>query len=351
MMKRLALFAAAAASLTVGVLTACGADSGGGAGPPDAGGEGATPPPPPSDGGSGDGSLPPPTPGAGKDFCDKTYKAYFDAYFACCNAQDKMQPQYGFSNALLTLFEMACRSDLEASIGKGRVTIDPGAAAACEAAFQGIIAQGLCGKTSSQLSAEIIPLQAEAAQCNAAVVGLQPAGQPCAGDYDCNTGLTCVGWTNASDGVCEVPPPLDASCGEGPTDGGTITVNLTLGTHPACAPGGYCSVRKCLAQQPDDGGCSSNGECLSGKCHVDHCGTQGPTDVDTPCRSNSDCLDTLYCQLPDGGFLGAGVCKPKNPANTPCAQGGLLQSGECKGICNVPDGGAGGTCISFCQSG
>jgi hypothetical protein len=349
-MKRLAFFAVAAATAAVGVLVACGGDDGnvGGTTPDGGGGGGEAAPPPNVPPGPPPGPLPPATAGQGKDFCDKTYVAFFNAYLACCTAQDKTRQEYALLG-LLTIVGQACETELEASIAKGRLSIDPKLAADCESAFAGLVSGGLCGKTSDQLGAQLN--SAQAAECKPAIIGLQAIGQPCSGDYECVTGATCVGYTSKADGTCKAPPAIGEACGKGSEEGGTgLNVNLNFGDHPGCATGAYCSIQKCVAQKADGVFCGADNECLNGKCHEDKCGSTGPTDVGTECRGNSDCKSGLYCQRsPDGGTIGS--CDTKKAAGAPCRGSGFNSTGECKGVCDVPDGGDAGSCAAFCGSG
>jgi hypothetical protein len=346
-MRRLAFFAVAAATAAIGVLVACGGDDGsvGSGTTPDGGGggDGATPPNPPP--GPPPGPLPPATAGAGKDFCDKTYVAYFNAYLACCNAQDKTRPEYAFLQ-LVNVIGQACEQDFEASIAKGRLSIDPTLAAECEGVFQSLVAGGLCGKTSEQLSSQINATQA--ASCKPAIVGRQAVEQPCAGDYDCAPGLTCVGWTSKGDGLCKDHPAIGAACGKGTEEGGGgVTVTLNFGDHPGCAVGAYCTFQKCAALKADNTSCADDKECLNGHCHEGKCGSQGPTDLASACKVNSDCKSGLYCDHPTD----AGACANKKAEGATCHGAVFSSTGECKGVCDVPDGGDAGTCASFCGSG
>jgi hypothetical protein len=300
---------------------------------------------------SGDGGGPPSDSGpinAGSlaAFCDGVYGTVTRTFEGCCNAQDQTTFQFKLADALLKVLLGLCETELPTSLSQGRIQYDVGNGSACVAAVQQAYAGYTCNGSfpSSTVSTTA---------CGAAIVGLQAAGAPCADDYECQDGLTCVGYVHQKagsvDGVCSQPPASGQTCGPGKADGGgTTIVHWNFGAHPQCATGSYCpSSGTCAAQAGSGGNCAADNECVSGlTCHMDKCGTTGPAAAGGACLSEKDCQAGLYCGRVDGG---ANACTPKLPAGSPCT--GALGS-TCKGVCDVPDGGGNnGTCATFCGSG
>lgn len=300
--------------------------------------------------GAGDGGSPPSDSGPVDAstltaFCDGIYGAFTRTFEACCTAQDQTTFQFKFADGLLHVIVALCESELPASLSQGRIQYNAADGQACVAAEQQALAGYTCGGTISGSPAA-------ASECQAAIVGLQAAGAPCGDDYECQDGLTCIGYVHqkggTTDGVCSQPPAAGQACGPGKTDGGgTTVVHWNFGNHAQCAAGSYCpSSGTCAAQVASGGSCTSNNQCVTGlTCHADKCGTAGPSPAGGSCAVESDCQSGLYCGRADGG---GSVCTPKLPAGSSCT--GSLGS-ECKGICSVPDGGTSGTCVTFCGSG
>lgn len=292
----------------------------------------------------------PPTDTELEAFCRGTLGLYAPRFEECCDpaAAPKV---YSFDVALLKSVLLACTTSLGKSVESGRAAFVPAAAATCQAnvgaTIQGRTCPDVLRTPSNQPQQSIFN---EAGGCAEAIVGHQGVDAPCSNDYECQDGLTCVGWTTNSDGACKTPPGEAAPCGYAIPDGGGFIelVRWGFGTHPRCAAGLYCASTAlaqgtCRASKLADASCDSNDECAEGlRCQLGVCGTAGPAADGAPCKRNSDCQDRLYCKSTDGGRL----CAPREVAGAPCS--GAFSS-ECQGACVEPDGGA-ASCVAFCGS-
>jgi hypothetical protein len=304
---------------------------------PDAGGHDAAPS---ADASQGDAPVPSPDGGAGVAFCDATYGVEKAAFEGCCASGDRTTDDYIFIDAVFGVVLQTCESELASAIARGRVRFDPNAAQACEASFQQTVAQGECWPQIDTNAPGKPTFGASA--CSGVVTGLQAAGAPCAVDFECADGLTCVGWAQGADGTCTMPGAAGAACERAADAGAGLYVDWGLGMHPSCAAGAYCSGSACVAQGGSGASCGSDDACTSGlTCHEAACGTTGPAAAGGGCKSKSDCQEGLYCD-PSGN-----TCQPREPAGGGCTSG----SDVCKGYCAVPDGGSGGVCTAVCGSG
>jgi hypothetical protein len=352
---RKAMFGTAAVTLVAGIVIACGGSGGGG--PLDQPGTSSSGATSSSGGSSGTGSssggpsgvYSPAQAGQGTTYCDNTYKKLTDAFATCCSAADKETFEYKFGVGLITGVSMTCGPRLESSIGKSRLEHDAAAAQSCYAAwsslFSGTCASGPAGINPNLDTPEV---KAQLETCKLVFRGLVAENGACSMDADCADGLTCVGWTADSEGTCKKPPALNETCGQGASDGGTLSlsINLAFGSHPECATGGYCSARKCVAQKNPGESCTNDEQCLGGKlCRVGICGDVGDADVNGACKQNDDCKSGLYCQRPSS--TEPGTCQTKLLEGAACTS----SVSSCKGRCDRPDSGTNGTCKSFCGSG
>lgn len=340
----------AACCLSLGLL-ACGSNSGGNtpqsqdaggdasveSGVHDGGGRDAGPS---ADGPPGDAPLPAPDGGAGVAFCDGTYGVLKAGFEGCCPSGDTTTNDYIFIDTIFGIVLQTCEDELSSAIARGRVRFDTTAAQACEASFQQTVGQGECWP-QIDTNAPGKPIFAANA-CAGVVTGLQGAGAPCAVDFECADGLTCVGWAQGADGTCTKPGAPGAACERAADAGAGLYVNWGLGTHPSCASGAYCPDSKCIAQGGSGATCTTDDACTSGlTCHQGKCGTTGPAATGGACQSKSDCQEGLYCD-PSGN-----TCQPREPAGGACTS----NSDVCKGYCAVPDGGSNGVCTAVCGSG
>lgn len=283
-------------------------------------------------------------------FCDGTLGLYAPRFESCCDAN--VAPKtFAFDHTLLRGVHSACKSSLGKSVQSGRAAFGATAATSCATNVSAAIEARTCPDAlrtpSNQPSRSIF---GEAAGCSEALVGRQAVDAPCANDYECLDGLTCVGWTAESDGVCKAPPGEGASCGYAIPDGGGFIelVRWGFGDHPRCAAGFYCASSAlqqgtCRPSKPAEGACDSHDECAEGlRCQLGVCGTAGPSPAGATCERKTDCQDRLYCKRGEDGS----VCAPREAAGASCS--GELGP-ECEGACVTRDGG-GGTCVAFCGS-
>jgi hypothetical protein len=290
---------------------------------------------------------------AALDLCQAEYGSALPSFQSCCTASDKLNARYA---STVTLFENfvngQCYPDLGRSLTRGRITIDPGLTAQCAADQASYFATNpACYQflySNSDLSG---PYLFARPSCDAALTGLQALGQPCAYDYECQNGLTCVGWTNTSDGVCRIPSTTAGQpCFFGGTGGATIP-DYYFGTHPLCGPGYGCAAGEtcepvgALGQSCGYQGCVDGGTCTQGICR-----TGGPSGIGGPCAGTDDCLLGLRCwpsdagpeSYPDSGY--DPVCESPLAPGMPCGS-----NSDCEGICNQASLIEAGTCIRFCN--
>ncbi|MSP58856.1 MAG: VCBS repeat-containing protein [Myxococcales bacterium] len=151
-----------------------------------------------------------------------------------------------------------------------------------------------------------------------------------------STGSSDGGLPGSGDG--DAPIDLNASAGDGPSDGGSA-----CGSSVEC-DGGVCVGGRCCASEADVCG----GACCPGGtvCLFDKCVTPGK-----PCHTANDCAPGQYCETglsggsdggaSDGGGLGdAGTCTQPLPLSGRC-----LESPPRCGDGGVQDGG----CLAPCE--
>jgi hypothetical protein len=278
--------------------------------------------------------------GAGVAFCDATYGVRKTGFEGCCASGDTTTNDYIFIDAIFRIILQACESELASAIARGRVRFDSNAAQTCEASFRQTVSQGVCWPQidTNQPGGPVFGANA----CTGVVSGLQAAGAPCAVDFECADGLTCVGWAEGTDGTCAMPGGAGSPCERAADAGAGLYVDWGLGMHPSCASGAYCSGSACVAQGGSGASCTSNGACTTGlTCHVGKCGTTGPAAAGGACQNKSDCQEGLYCD-PSGN-----TCQLRAPAGGACT----ANSDVCRGFCAVPDSGTNGVCTAVCGSG
>jgi hypothetical protein len=278
---------------------------------------------------------------AGAAFCQATFGKFVEAFTQCCTTEDRTTTEYTLSADLFERVTAACGSKLGAGLQAGRLAHDPAAADACYSAYQAYLDSIPCATVPSDSPDGL-------GACAAVFTGLVPAGAACAGDHECVDGLTCVGWAAGRDGVCKIPPAIGEACGEGESegDGGvTQTLRFGFGDHPRCAPDAYCGSRVCRAKSQLGATCSRDEQCAdAASCRRYECSHDPLQGIGGVCRGAQDCTSDLFCAQSSVGA--EGTCQPKKSDGDAC---GLLVL--CKGRCDRPDGGAEGTCRSYCGSG
>jgi hypothetical protein len=170
--------------------------------------------------------------------------------------------------------------------------------AACN--FQGSLAAGSSCVAPAQCSGSDMRCSIPAGQRCGVCAPRVAAGQGCAGDRDCQTGLVCAKQNNAATGACAVPGGQAAACDP---------------SHP------------CLATL----GCAANNTC------------EPPLAAGAACTAqNCNSLDGLYCDTRTGvcaQILAAGL-----GATCGVAANGTLTSCAAGAKCKMPDGSTTGTC-------
>lgn len=280
-------------------------------------------------------------------FCGGTYAKLHDAYEACCSASDRETVRYKVVFTQLDAIKASCTPQLQA--GVGRLLVDDAALASCTEAFTSFFEGGGCGKNLGPvLDMKIVP------GCDLAIAGRQGVDEACLRDYECQDGLTCIGFAGLSEGKCKPPPAIGAACGAGKGDGGAdVVVAFAFGDHPTCATGAYCSrsTSRCVAAVEAGGACTDVEECAGGlHCVLGACTTDERSGAGGPCRANKDCSDTtLFCEGATSSKTG--TCAAKRPQGSACTASGALGGSSCMGQCVAPAGDASAVCASFCGSG
>ena len=240
----------------------------------------------------------PARPGSFAALCQATYGTLFDAYDACCTADDRTSNRYKLVFGQLGVFKEACAPQLEASAAAGRVVLDEAAYASCTGAFATFFTGGACGKDLTP----VLDIDTVVG-CDAVVRGKQGADMPCLRDYECLTGLTCVGYSGQSDGTCRPGPPVGAACGAGEADGaagGDAVVAFSFGDHPRCTTGATCnrSTGRCMASLGANQPCTDTEQCDTGlTCLLGACSAATPSAAGGACKTNRDCQGAaLFCE-------------------------------------------------------
>ncbi|WP_394836077.1 hypothetical protein LVJ94_04120 [Pendulispora rubella] len=274
------------------------------------------------------------------NFCDRTLGVLAGAIDACCTAADKTTSEYGLVNGIVVALAPKCADAVQRSTGKQRILLHPGEAESCYAAYAARLGGGeKCANLTMTFS------DPSGTSCRKAFSGVRAAGQLCAGDHECNEGLTCVGATASADGMCQPPPPLGAPCGSS-----SGSLSLEFGSHPACEGGARCSNGTCIPRAAAGERCvvsdDAHTECAEGlHCRSGTCSSEGRSGPGGACRSGADCNPGYYCDVSAGA---QGTCAELKAAGGSC-HGGFGTQTECKGRCDAK-GGAAGTCTTFCGS-
>ena len=281
--------------------------------------------------------------------CDSIFGAASRSLASCCSTADMSDPEYGNVQGLITAALHTCESNLSGSVAGNRIHIDDTQAAACKSAISATLtATPLCWAQAFANRPDEIQTPLDPPACQTPVVGLQGLGAPCASDYECVAGDTCVGWTGTSDGACAAPPAIGAQCGWGSAgvSGGVLIPWYPFGPHPLCAPGGTCEGYSCLAVVGDGGACNQAADCASsGLVCVNNACAAAYEGAGGTCKDDDDCQDGLWCNFGDAGS--AGTCAKRQLAGTACS-GNANASHECAGDCDLAIDG--GTCVALCGS-
>jgi hypothetical protein len=211
---------------------------------------------------------------AALSLCDGIFGAAARSFDSCCSPSDKALGPYHTTAGMFETGLRWCGENVSRSLSQGRIQIDPTQTAACEAKITSTLtAKPMCWEAANANRGDEQRARLGPAECTEALVGLQAASQPCAFDYECADGLTCVGWTNSSDGRCDAPPAIGQPCGY--AGDGAITDWYPFGIHPACAAGAYC-FNTCHPLGAQGDGCMDATQCSSGlECIAGHCSGNG----------------------------------------------------------------------------
>lgn len=274
------------------------------------------------------------------DYCAM---AAFGAQWAyaekCCNAEDLA---WWLENKMdYPAWVTECTDVLSKSLDENRVTIDPCAAAQCArvlAAPFDAIKPACAGMWFDVVG----PSAQRLDSCLRAVVGHQPAGAPCDGQYECGNDLRCVSDADppTAPGRCErvarrgesclgnlySPAPVPERLAQECADPGDVCEDPTWTCQPAPDIGEACvgSVHRC----------GPGAWCVLGTCQPEPVSPPGEGE---PCEFD-DCAPGLFCVNWEGDH--PGTCQRPLPAGSTCDPA----SGGCDGYCDA------GICVSLCGS-
>jgi hypothetical protein len=284
---------------------------------------------------SGTSGMPAPTATAAA-FCAANAGLFLDVSERCCSAAEKAAPSYVAIKASYQQAITECTTTFDPSVKSGRVKIDAAALTKCSAA---ITALACVDQSAGEYDLFV--------SCAAAVSGTQALAAACRIDAECQTGMSCVGFTTTADGTCQTPP-IGSPCGHAPVaDGGAFPTNATLAYNVECAGGGRCTNGTCVAAKALGAACTLDSECSPAlACHLGKCSSAGRTGLGTTCTQVKDCKDGLYCTTPNGSNV-TGTCETQKSAATPCS---TTIFHECAGDCTVAMGSTTGSCTAVCGS-
>ncbi len=271
--------------------------------------------------------------------CNATMGQYLESFASCCSPADRETATYA---AIVDRATGWCESYLRSSLDQARVRVDADRAATCKADVAAYLhVHPNCWPTPNRYPHPATAFTSAA--CKAAVIGLRAEGESCRVDFECSDGLTCVGWSNDSDGSCKRPPLVGETCKYAvPADTTNFSVtdySFPFGAHPACAPGAYCDVTckplSAVGEACDtDTGCNAGLVCLARRCTAGDYVAEGGT-----CTYVHECRDGLDCVVPTQGTDPSGHCTARKSAGGACKRGW-----DCLGRCDT----ASGTCVAFC---
>lgn len=273
-------------------------------------------------------------------FCNDSIGGLLADLQACCSSADQQTSLYGLYAGALAQAQQNCASAFSASIVAGRARFDASAVQACQHAIQAKYGPKLCWPELTANHGNDTPYSESA--CDGVIVGQQAVGQPCSNDYECQSGLSCVGETTSQDGRCQAPGMSGDTCGLGNCAGNCV-IEWGLGNHPACAQGLYC-LGTCQALSNDGQACFGDGSCVAPDVCTDNKCAPTLGGAGAPCQQWSDCQEAFYCIRPSDGGAG-GVCTARGAAGAACTE-----ADGCLGYCQMPDAGTAGTCVAICGS-
>lgn len=295
---------------------------------------------------------PDPAKGQGTAFCDATLGTIKAAIASCCSsAEASGLSEDVFKN--IDAYIAACGTKLEASIAAHRTSPTPQDFDACENGFKAVFAGadgGACAAVDTFRTFDVL-----SPSCATAFTGKGAVNDACSGDFDCSSGLVCIGYSDTVDGKCQDPAPQDGVCGKAAASG-TTPIDYVIPPHNSCASALYCNGGTCKTAAADNATCTTDDSCADQNCLMGHCGksrtgTAKSADGDG-CITSNDCQTGFYCNVPgnvaalqvDGGApaYATGTCAPSKQDSQTCTAGFLHEclSNDCNG---------GGTCDKRCS--
>lgn len=268
--------------------------------------------------------APPASAGMGRAFCDATLGLIQNNINLCCSVGERTALSLDLYKNIGTLLTQ-CETTLENSIGQRRTAPNAAQYTACENAYKAeFVAPGGTGTACQGLDA-YRPGDVLTVSCATAFAGTGAAAAPCSGNFDCASGLACVGYSATADGTCQALLPVDGTCQTIATPPATAVDYLIAPTN-SCASGFYCKAGTCKAVTPDLGTCASDQECASGDICIDKiCVNANPDGSRLPtggyCTTSADCTEGDFCNPePD---CGSGTCVPKDDGGAPSTATGI----------------------------
>lgn len=299
---------------------------------------------------------PDPNAGMGKTFCDDTLGVIQNAVGQCCSVAEKS----GLSADLyknIDSYVTACETTLESSIAQHRTAPNAAQYTACINAYKAEFslppATNACQGLDSYRAGDVLSIS-----CPTAWVGVVAAGGPCAGDFDCATGLVCIGYGPGSDGKCSAQQPADGTCGPALSTT-TPAVDYVLAPQDDCVSDFYCAAGTCKPVAVNGAACTSDAQCQSGDYCIDQACQMANADgsrlaTGDYCVASADCIAGDYCA--PAPHCGSAPCVPVDDGGAPANATGICTASlanaavctatnthECQGAC-----GSGGTCQSLC---
>jgi hypothetical protein len=298
--------------------------------------------------------------GMGKAFCDATLALIQNNIGQCCSAAEKSAVALDLYKNIDTLLTQ-CETTLENSIGQRRTAPNAAQYTACENAYKAeFVLPGGTGTACQGLDAYRLG-DVLSVSCATAFVGTGAASAPCSGNFDCGSGLACIGYSAGTDGTCQALVPADGTCQTIAATPATA-VDYLFAQTDSCASGFYCKAGTCKATTPDLGTCASDPECVGGDVCIDtSCVNANPDGTRLPtggyCTASADCIEGDFCKTTtdcptgdpcvpkdDGGAPNAatGICTPSLITAVACDPtnahqcGGQCKSATCASLCTYP---------------
>jgi hypothetical protein len=308
--------------------------------------------------------APPAAAGMGKTFCDATLGLIQNNISQCCSAAEKSAATLDLYKNIDTLLTQ-CETTLEKSIGLRRTAPSAAEYTACENAYQAeFVLPGSDGGggTACQGLDAYRPGDVLSVSCAGAFVGVGATGAACAGNFDCASGLACIGYGAGTDGTCQELAPADGTC-QAIAATPITAVDYLLAPTDSCASGFYCNAGTCKASVASGGTCSSDAQCGNGSVCIDTLCTTANTDgsrlpTGAYCTATADCNEGDYCKTEPSCPTGDPNCVPKDDGGAPAAATGVCtpsitttgapceptNAHECAGQCKT----TGNVCGSLC---